>query len=141
MQRHRTDKIKEQIQEEVQKLEDEIALCKCVPFKTCQHAPLIERSWVWFPGWGVWREYKHAYLLYSVFAASSSSGFDRQTSLVFNPPNPETSVEDCLATLGDQVVMDLDTNLATAVDALLTGLVHLCFLIFLHKVISTFTIP
>lgn len=55
-----------------------------------------------------------------IAVASSSSGFDRHSSLVFNPTNPESSVEDCLAALGDQVVIDLDTHLATAVDTLLT---------------------
>lgn len=77
-QRQRTDEIKEQIEEELKKLEDEIA------------------------------------------ASSSSSGFDHHTSLVFNPTNPESSVEDCLAVLGDQVIIELDTHLSTAVDTLLT---------------------
>lgn len=76
--RERTDTIKEQIDEELKILDDEIA------------------------------------------ASSSSSGFDRNTSLVFNPTSPEISVEDCLAALGDQVVIDLDIHLATAVDTLLT---------------------
>lgn len=56
-----------------------------------------------------------------IAVSSSSSGFDRHTSLVFNPTNPESSVEDCLAALGDQVVIELDTHLTTAVDTLLTG--------------------
>lgn len=60
-----------------------------------------------------------------VLAASSSSGFDRHTSLVFNPTYPESSIEDCLAALGDEVVNELDEHLATAVDTLLAGLVQL----------------
>uniref|UniRef100_A0A8C6SE07 Uncharacterized protein n=1 Tax=Neogobius melanostomus TaxID=47308 RepID=A0A8C6SE07_9GOBI len=87
MERRRTEEVKEQIEEELKKLEDEINV------------------------------------------SSSSSGFDRHTSLVFNPTNPENSVEDCLAVLGDQVVIELDTHLTTAVDALLTGLVHSVFLV------------
>lgn len=78
IERRRTDEIKEELEEELKKLEDEIAI------------------------------------------SSSSSGFDRHSSLVFNPTNPESSIEDCLAALGDQVVIDLDTHLATAVDTLLT---------------------
>lgn len=56
-----------------------------------------------------------------IAVSSSSSGFDRHSSLVFNPTCPESSVEDCLAALGDQVVIELDTILPAAVDALLTG--------------------
>lgn len=79
LERQKTDKIKEQIEEELKKLEDEIAV------------------------------------------SSSSSGFDRHASIVFNPTNPDNSIEDCLAVLGDQVVIELDTHLATAVDTLLEG--------------------
>lgn len=78
IERWRTDEIKEEIEEELKKLEDEIAV------------------------------------------SSTSSGFDRHSSLVFTPTNPESSIEDCLAALGDQVVIDLDTHLVTAVDTLLT---------------------
>ncbi|KAG8012456.1 Bcl-2-like protein 13 [Nibea albiflora] len=53
--------------------------------------------------------------------AFSTTGFDRHTSLVFNPANPETSVEDCLAAVGDHVVRELDTHLAEAVHRLLEG--------------------
>lgn len=77
--RQRTAMVKEQIEEELKKLEDEIAF------------------------------------------SSSSSGFDRHTSIVFNPTNPESSIEDCLAALGDQVAIELETHLNTAVDTLLTG--------------------
>ncbi|KAM3870082.1 bcl-2-like protein 13 [Diretmus argenteus] len=56
-----------------------------------------------------------------IAASFSSTGFDRHTSLVFSPANPESSIEDYLAALGDQVARDLDTHLATAVHTLLTG--------------------
>lgn len=56
-----------------------------------------------------------------VFAAFSTTGFDQHTSLVFNPANPETSIEDCLAAAGDRVARELDTHLAAAVHTLLTG--------------------
>uniref|UniRef100_A0A3B3Z8R6 Uncharacterized protein n=1 Tax=Periophthalmus magnuspinnatus TaxID=409849 RepID=A0A3B3Z8R6_9GOBI len=75
----KTDEINEQIEEELRKLEDEIAF------------------------------------------SSSSSGFDRHKSLVFNPTNPESSIEDCLAALGDQVAAELEPHLSVAVDTLLTG--------------------
>ncbi|KAK5902633.1 hypothetical protein CesoFtcFv8_007869 [Champsocephalus esox] len=54
-----------------------------------------------------------------IAASCSTSGFDRHTSLVFNPTVPETSVEDCLAAAGDRVAVDLDTHLAAAVHTLL----------------------
>ncbi|XP_033823708.1 bcl-2-like protein 13 [Periophthalmus magnuspinnatus] len=79
MERQKTDEINEQIEEELRKLEDEIAF------------------------------------------SSSSSGFDRHKSLVFNPTNPESSIEDCLAALGDQVAAELEPHLSVAVDTLLTG--------------------
>lgn len=56
-------------------------------------------------------------------AAFSTTGFDRLSSLVFNPANPETSIEDCLAVMGDQVARELGTSLTEAVHTLLTGLV------------------
>lgn len=56
-----------------------------------------------------------------VFAAFSTTGFDRNTSLVFNPANPETSVEDCLVAVGDRVASELDAHLEAAVNKLLTG--------------------
>uniref|UniRef100_A0A3B3Z8L5 Uncharacterized protein n=1 Tax=Periophthalmus magnuspinnatus TaxID=409849 RepID=A0A3B3Z8L5_9GOBI len=40
------------------------------------------------------------------------SGFDRHKSLVFNPTNPESSIEDCLAALGDQVAAELEPHLS-----------------------------
>ncbi|XP_072291117.1 bcl-2-like protein 13 isoform X2 [Eucyclogobius newberryi] len=55
-------------------------------------------------------------------AQRSGSGFDRHGSLIFNPTNPESSIEDCLAALGDEVAVELDPHLPSAVDTLLTGL-------------------
>ncbi|KAM3608499.1 uncharacterized protein V6R79_000036 [Siganus canaliculatus] len=51
----------------------------------------------------------------------AATSFDRHTSLVFNPARPDTSIEDCLAAVGDQVTVELDTHLPAAVHALLTG--------------------
>ncbi|KAM7414157.1 hypothetical protein PAMA_019127 [Pampus argenteus] len=56
-----------------------------------------------------------------IAASFSSTGFDRYTSLVFSPANPETSIEDCLAALGDRIAIELDTYLTAAVHTLLTG--------------------
>ncbi|XP_077453474.1 bcl-2-like protein 13 [Stigmatopora argus] len=56
-----------------------------------------------------------------ITASASSRGFNRHTSLVFNPVNPETLIEDCLAELGDRLVRDLDARLKRAVHALLAG--------------------
>lgn len=56
-----------------------------------------------------------------IAASASSSGFDRHTSLVFHPANPETSIEDCLAAAGDRVARELDTHLTAAVHTLLEG--------------------
>ncbi|XP_044049371.1 bcl-2-like protein 13 isoform X2 [Siniperca chuatsi] len=56
-----------------------------------------------------------------IAASFSTTGFDRHTSLVFNPANPETSIEDCLAAVGDRVARVLDTHLAAAVHTLLAG--------------------
>ncbi|XP_008290569.1 bcl-2-like protein 13 [Stegastes partitus] len=77
--RERTRMIKEQIEEELRQLEDEIA------------------------------------------ASFSSTGFDRHTSLVFSPADPESSIEDFLAAMGDKVARELDTHLAAALHTLLTG--------------------
>ncbi|XP_058512116.1 bcl-2-like protein 13 isoform X2 [Ochotona princeps] len=52
--------------------------------------------------------------------ASSSTGFDRHTSPVFSPANPESSIEDCLAHLGDRVSRDLKAPLQTALQLLLS---------------------
>lgn len=53
--------------------------------------------------------------------SSSSTGFDRHSSLVFSPVHPEGSIEDCLAALGDRVAKDLGSRLATAVHTLLSS--------------------
>ncbi|KAM9376877.1 bcl-2-like protein 13 isoform 2-T2 [Pholidichthys leucotaenia] len=47
--------------------------------------------------------------------------FDRQKSLVFSPANPENSIEDCIAAMGDKVDRELDAHLPEAVHTLLTG--------------------
>ncbi|XP_067359071.1 bcl-2-like protein 13 isoform X1 [Channa argus] len=77
--RERTRMIKEQIEEELRNLEDEIS------------------------------------------ASFSTIGFDHHTSQVFCPANPEISIEDCLAAIGDQVVRELDKHLSAAVHTLLAG--------------------
>ncbi|XP_061677468.1 bcl-2-like protein 13 [Syngnathoides biaculeatus] len=56
-----------------------------------------------------------------IAASFSRTGFDCSTSLVFNPINPETSIEDRLAELGDRVVRELDPHLRGAVHGLLAG--------------------
>ncbi|XP_034390500.1 bcl-2-like protein 13 isoform X2 [Cyclopterus lumpus] len=56
-----------------------------------------------------------------IAASFSTTGFDRHTSLVFNPVVPETSIEDCLAAMGDRVDAELDTHLEAAVHTLLAG--------------------
>lgn len=77
--RERTTLIKEQIEEEMRNLEDEIT------------------------------------------AFSSSTGFDRRSSLVFSPADPESSIEDCLAVIADKVARDVCAHLDAAVDTLLAG--------------------
>ncbi|XP_029552723.1 bcl-2-like protein 13 isoform X2 [Salmo trutta] len=56
-----------------------------------------------------------------ISASFSSTGFDCHMSPVFSPANPESSIEDCLAALGDRVARDLDTHLASAVHTLLSA--------------------
>ncbi|XP_054983856.1 bcl-2-like protein 13 isoform X2 [Sorex araneus] len=51
--------------------------------------------------------------------AFTSTGFDRHTSPVFSPANPESSVEDCLAHLGEKVLQELKDPLQKAVQKLL----------------------
>ncbi|MGH0127988.1 UNVERIFIED_CONTAM: hypothetical protein FKN15_028568 [Acipenser sinensis] len=53
--------------------------------------------------------------------AFTSTGFDCHTSPVFSPANPESSIEDCLAHLGDRVSQDLSTHLHTAMQSLLSS--------------------
>ncbi|XP_077372036.1 bcl-2-like protein 13 [Festucalex cinctus] len=54
-------------------------------------------------------------------ASFSSTGFDRRRSLVFSPVNPETSIEDRLAELGERVARELDAHLREAIHVLLAG--------------------
>ncbi|XP_049928382.1 bcl-2-like protein 13 [Epinephelus moara] len=56
-----------------------------------------------------------------IAASFATTGFERHRSLVFNPPTPENSIEDCLAAVGDRVARELDTHLAAAVHTLLAG--------------------
>ncbi|XP_036440510.1 bcl-2-like protein 13 [Colossoma macropomum] len=56
-----------------------------------------------------------------ISASFPRTGFDRHTSPVFSPANPESAIEDSLAVLGDRVTRDLDAHLASAVQALLCG--------------------
>ncbi|XP_011232493.1 bcl-2-like protein 13 isoform X1 [Ailuropoda melanoleuca] len=51
--------------------------------------------------------------------AFTSTGFDRHTSPVFSPANPESSVEDCLAHLGEKVSQELKEPLQKALQLLL----------------------
>ncbi|XP_060047381.1 bcl-2-like protein 13 isoform X2 [Erinaceus europaeus] len=52
--------------------------------------------------------------------AFASTGFDRHTSPVFSPAHPESSVEDCLAHLGDRVSQELREPLYKALQKLLS---------------------
>ncbi|KAF6083740.1 BCL2 like 13 [Phyllostomus discolor] len=52
--------------------------------------------------------------------AFPSTGFDRHTSPVFSPANPESSVEDCLAHLGERVSRELYEPLQKALQTLLS---------------------
>ncbi|XP_043419129.1 bcl-2-like protein 13 isoform X1 [Prionailurus bengalensis] len=54
--------------------------------------------------------------------AFTSTGFDRHTSPVFSPANPESSVEDCLAHLGEKVSQELKEPLQKALQMLLSQL-------------------
>ncbi|MCI4379235.1 hypothetical protein PGIGA_G00225570 [Pangasianodon gigas] len=56
-----------------------------------------------------------------ITASFPSTGFDRHTSPVFSPANPENTIEDSLAVLGDRVAQVLDTHLTLATQALLSG--------------------
>ncbi|XP_077025673.1 bcl-2-like protein 13 isoform X2 [Tamandua tetradactyla] len=48
----------------------------------------------------------------------ASTGFDRHTSPVFSPANPESSIEDCLAHLGERVSQELKEPLHKALQML-----------------------
>ncbi|XP_074247156.1 bcl-2-like protein 13 isoform X4 [Saimiri boliviensis] len=52
--------------------------------------------------------------------AFTSTGFDRHTSPVFSPANPESSMEDCLAHLGEKVSQELKEPLHKALHVLLS---------------------
>ncbi|GAA6085783.1 bcl-2-like protein 13 isoform X1 [Tachysurus ichikawai] len=62
-----------------------------------------------------------------ITASFPSTGFDRQTSPVFSPANPENTIEDSLAVLGDRVTQVLDTHLVSATRTLLSGSVSVRF--------------
>ncbi|XP_042705461.1 bcl-2-like protein 13 isoform X2 [Chrysemys picta bellii] len=52
--------------------------------------------------------------------AFTSTGFDCHTSPVFSPANPESSIEDCLAHLGEKVSQELKEPLHKALQILLS---------------------
>ncbi|KAL7871276.1 hypothetical protein SRHO_G00087730 [Serrasalmus rhombeus] len=56
-----------------------------------------------------------------ISASFPRTGFDRHTSPVFSPANPESAIEDSLAVLGDRVARDLSAHLASAMQSLLCG--------------------
>uniref|UniRef100_A0A8D0NLX7 Bcl-2 Bcl-2 homology region 1-3 domain-containing protein n=2 Tax=Sus scrofa TaxID=9823 RepID=A0A8D0NLX7_PIG len=58
--------------------------------------------------------------------AFTSTGFDRHTSPVFSPANPESSVEDCLAHLGEKASQELKVPLLGALQVLLSREQYLC---------------
>ncbi|XP_033616643.1 bcl-2-like protein 13 isoform X7 [Fukomys damarensis] len=49
-----------------------------------------------------------------------STGFDRHTSPVFSPANPESSIEDCLVHVGERVSQELKEPLHKALQMLLS---------------------
>ncbi|XP_041071739.1 bcl-2-like protein 13 isoform X2 [Carcharodon carcharias] len=51
--------------------------------------------------------------------AFASTGFECHTSPVFSPANPESSIEDCLAQLGEKVVRELAVQLQAALQNIL----------------------
>ncbi|XP_054891663.1 bcl-2-like protein 13 isoform X2 [Poeciliopsis prolifica] len=51
----------------------------------------------------------------------SESDFDLRQSVVFCPPNPDNSVEECLAAIGHSVSRELGPQLSAAVEKLLSG--------------------
>nr|BAE28284.1 unnamed protein product [Mus musculus] len=55
-----------------------------------------------------------------VSEAFTSTGFDCHTSPVFSPANPESSIEDCLAHLGERVSQDLKEPLQKALQTILS---------------------
>ncbi|XP_038597210.1 bcl-2-like protein 13 [Tachyglossus aculeatus] len=55
-----------------------------------------------------------------ILEAFASTGFDCHTSPVFSPANPESSIEDCLAQLGEKVALELKEPLHEALQTLLS---------------------
>ncbi|XP_032077373.1 bcl-2-like protein 13 [Thamnophis elegans] len=55
-----------------------------------------------------------------ILEAFTTTGFDCHTSPVFSPANPETSIEDCLAHLGEKVFQELKEPLEKALEILLS---------------------
>ncbi|NWI51545.1 B2L13 protein, partial [Calyptomena viridis] len=55
-----------------------------------------------------------------ILEAFTSTGFDCHTSPVFSPVNPESSIEDCLAHLGEKVSQELKEHLHKALQSLLS---------------------
>ncbi|NXM89761.1 B2L13 protein, partial [Oenanthe oenanthe] len=53
-------------------------------------------------------------------SAFTTTGFDCHTSPVFSPANPESSIEDCLAHLGEKVSQELKEHLHKALQSLLS---------------------
>ncbi|NXP83124.1 B2L13 protein, partial [Ramphastos sulfuratus] len=64
------------------------------------------------------KELKH--LDEEILEAFTSTGFDCHTSPVFSPANPESSIEDCLAHLGEKVSQELKEHLHKALQSLLS---------------------
>ncbi|XP_029008733.1 bcl-2-like protein 13 isoform X2 [Betta splendens] len=56
-----------------------------------------------------------------ISASASATGVSYHASLVFSPANPDSSIEDCLAAVGDRLAGELDAHLTTAAHALLAG--------------------
>ncbi|XP_062347884.1 bcl-2-like protein 13 isoform X1 [Cinclus cinclus] len=55
-----------------------------------------------------------------ILEAFTTTGFDCHTSPVFSPANPESSIEDCLAHLGEKVSQELKEHLHKALQSLLS---------------------
>ncbi|NXM75573.1 B2L13 protein, partial [Serilophus lunatus] len=55
-----------------------------------------------------------------ILEAFTTTGFDCHTSPVFSPVNPESSIEDCLAHLGEKVSQELKEHLHKALQSLLS---------------------
>ncbi|XP_058046505.1 bcl-2-like protein 13 isoform X1 [Ahaetulla prasina] len=55
-----------------------------------------------------------------ILEAFTTTGFDCHTSPVFSPANPETSIEDCLAHLGEKVFQELKEPIEKALEILLS---------------------